>query len=325
MISVIIPIFNVEPFLKECLDSVVSQTYQNLEVLLIDDCGTDNSLTLAQDYIKNYNGSINIRIISHHKNGGLSASRNTGLDHAKGDYIFFLDGDDVIASSALEKLFIAINDGNYAIAISYFQKYTEGKLSTYNECWLFSEARVVEPENFASQMLMEKSNHASTAKLYRKEVLKDVRFRLGLRNEDVIFNLDLIPVIEKNHYRCIDLPYYDYYYRMRDGSICHDSRPLYIDIINNYYICIDACSDKSQLVEWLKQRQIYMALYLAHLFLWNKQYSDDFYYANNKHFCNFSNLYIYKTRSFSEFRQILGFKYTPHLYMVLFRLIKRVH
>ena len=100
LVSIIIPIYNVEPFLKECINSVVSQTYTNLEILLIDDGSTDNSSAICDFYAKN---DSRIHVV-HKKNGGLSDARNTGMSICSGKYVYFLDSDDYISNDAIEKL-----------------------------------------------------------------------------------------------------------------------------------------------------------------------------------------------------------------------------
>ncbi len=100
LVSVVIPVYNVEQYLNECVDSVLNQTYSDYEIILVDDGSTDNSGKLCDDYL-----SVDNRIkVIHRENGGLSAARNTGMDAATGDYIYFLDSDDYIESVTLERL-----------------------------------------------------------------------------------------------------------------------------------------------------------------------------------------------------------------------------
>lgn len=100
MISVVIPVYNVEKYLTQCVDSVLAQTYKNWEAILVDDGATDGSGTICDEYAARHS---RIRVI-HRENGGLSAARNTGLAAAKGEYIYFLDSDDYIELNALERL-----------------------------------------------------------------------------------------------------------------------------------------------------------------------------------------------------------------------------
>ena len=100
LVSVIIPVFNVEKYLNECIDSVISQTYKNIEIILVDDGSTDSSGKICDIYAEN---NSNIKVI-HKENGGQSVARNTGLDLAIGKYVFFIDSDDIVLCDAVEKL-----------------------------------------------------------------------------------------------------------------------------------------------------------------------------------------------------------------------------
>lgn len=101
-ISVIIPIYNVALYVEECLRSVLEQDYEDLEIIIVDDCGTDNSMELVENMV--LNSSRDISILRHHSNKGLSAARNTGIRQATGDYLFFLDSDDYIEPYCLSCL-----------------------------------------------------------------------------------------------------------------------------------------------------------------------------------------------------------------------------
>ncbi len=104
-VSIIIPTYNVEAYITECLESVARQTYQGeIECLVVDDCGTDGSIAVAEQFIQSYQGNIIFRIIHHDHNRGLSAARNTGTNAATGDYIYYLDSDDVIAPDTIEEM-----------------------------------------------------------------------------------------------------------------------------------------------------------------------------------------------------------------------------
>lgn len=103
-VSIIIPIYNVQAYITRCLESVCRQTYQDIECILVDDCGKDNSINIAKSYIKQYTGSIAFHIIYHTHNQGLSGARNSGIKAATGDYIYFLDSDDAITPNSIETL-----------------------------------------------------------------------------------------------------------------------------------------------------------------------------------------------------------------------------
>ena len=107
-VSVIIPVYNVEKYLNECIDSVIKQTYKNLDIILVDDGSTDNSGSICDKYSEK---DSRIRVI-HRKNGGLSAARNTGFDVSNGEYIYFLDSDDYLELSAISDLVSTIEEEN---------------------------------------------------------------------------------------------------------------------------------------------------------------------------------------------------------------------
>lgn len=120
-ISIIIPVYNVAPYVARCLDSVLNQTYANLECIIVDDCGADSSMEIVRERLAGYSGPIEFKIVCHERNRGLSAARNTGTDAAMGEYIYYLDSDDLILpdsitllAKSLEKESLDFVIGNYA-------------------------------------------------------------------------------------------------------------------------------------------------------------------------------------------------------------------
>lgn len=108
LVSVIIPVYNVSGYIERCIHSVMNQTYTNLECILVDDCGTDDSIEKCEKMIAEYDGYIQFMMIHHAQNRGLSAARNTGTDAAAGDYILYVDSDDEITNDCIEKLMAPI-------------------------------------------------------------------------------------------------------------------------------------------------------------------------------------------------------------------------
>ena len=112
-VSIIIPIFKVEKYIKRCLESVVSQDYSDIECILVNDCSPDDSFSIAKDFVDNYTGHISFSLVSHNINKGLSEARNTGINQSKGDYIYFLDSDDAIPNDAISNLVQAATHHGY--------------------------------------------------------------------------------------------------------------------------------------------------------------------------------------------------------------------
>jgi len=104
-VSIVIPVYNVSQYIRRCIDSVIAQDYTDvIECILIDDCGTDNSIEIAEQIISDYKGHIEFKILHHSQNKGLSAARNTGIEAATGDYLFFIDSDDSITPNCISLL-----------------------------------------------------------------------------------------------------------------------------------------------------------------------------------------------------------------------------
>ena len=117
LISIIIPVYNIEKYLGECLDSILNQTYQNFEIILVDDCSTDSSFNICNEYASK---DKRIKVIQNDVNsGGCGIPRNIGLKHIKGDYVTFIDGDDLIPTNYLQVL-INNSNGKDIAYVKYF-------------------------------------------------------------------------------------------------------------------------------------------------------------------------------------------------------------
>ena len=121
LVSIIVPLYNKGQYFERCFNSVVCQTYTNIECIIVEDCSTDSSLEIANNLIKNYTGNIKFVLIKHEQNGGPSTARNTGINHSGGEYIYFLDADDEITRDCIKLLvalaqkhnFVDLVQGNY--------------------------------------------------------------------------------------------------------------------------------------------------------------------------------------------------------------------
>lgn len=111
-VSIIIPVYNVAPYIYECIDSVFKQTYTNIEIIIVDDCGTDNSMNIIHNYLS-ANKFHQYKILHHQCNKGISAARNTGIQYATGDYIYLIDSDDYIYNDCIENFINIAKKYNY--------------------------------------------------------------------------------------------------------------------------------------------------------------------------------------------------------------------
>ena len=241
-VSIIIPIYNVAPYVEACLQSVFNQTYQNIEVLLVDDCGTDNSMDIVTNLIKGYDGNFEIKILHHPQNKGLSAARNTGIKAASGEYIYFLDSDDTIPHDAINNLAKKVSEHpNVSFVIGNIQ--TIG-YKTYHYP-LLSKEYINNNNDIMADYLQFKWNVMACNKLINKKffILHNLYFTEGIYHEDLDFSFKLA-YYAKDMACCYDITYY---YLIRQNSITTQKKlKNFIDnlhIINNNFGLIDAKGD----------------------------------------------------------------------------------
>ena len=212
LISVIVPVYNVAPYLDECLLSIVNQSYTDLEIILVDDGSTDGSERKCDEWsIKD----SRVKVI-HQDNSGLSAARNVGIDCAQGDYIVFVDSDDYVTTDEIKTL--------YEYAIRYDADLTIGCARWVSESGIpigkaedikETEARILSKEEFWKEFCDDPDYIVAWSKLYRKELFEAIRFPIGVINEDFGIARHIIEKADKILYTGKQI----YYYRMRQGSI----------------------------------------------------------------------------------------------------------
>lgn len=209
-ISVIIPIYNVEKYLSKCIDSVISQTYSNLEIILVNDGSTDSSGRICDEYEK-----LDKRVkVIHKENGGLSDARNYGIEASTGDYIAFLDSDDWADKKLYMTLYKNIKKNHADISICNFKKYYSDKdieKQELNEVKCYSNIEALERLYCNDAVIMV----VAWNKLYKRKVIGDLRFPVGKIHEDeyltpmIIYNANKISYINNELI----------YYRQRENSI----------------------------------------------------------------------------------------------------------
>lgn len=204
-VSVIVPIYNVEKYLEKCINSLLSQTLEDIQIILVNDGSKDNSGNIAKEYEKNNKDRV---IYVEKENGGLSDARNYGLKYATGDFIAFLDSDDYIEKNAYEEMY------NKAIEEN----------ADYVECdfiWEFpNKIRVDKQYPYKNKKeMLSFVRVVAWNKLIKRQLITDnnLEFSKGLRYEDVEFTYKLIPFINKFAY--VDKPFI--HYVQREGSIAN--------------------------------------------------------------------------------------------------------
>lgn len=224
VVSIIIPVYNVESFVRECIESVMAQTTpEKLECLIIDDCGSDCSMDIVRGTLNEYKGSIDFRIITRSKNGGLSAARNTGIKEARGKYLYFLDSDDIITPDAIASLLDVADRWPQAQIIT-------GKLKTFPTTSSYCPLKNVNEDKFIIEKSEVRKCFLKTFPVIacNKLVLKDFLlshdffFREGIIHEDDNWQARAYSYIE-----CIAIcAKTTYLYRQREGAITSNRRSL---------------------------------------------------------------------------------------------------
>lgn len=212
LISIIVPVYNVEKYLKRCIESILGQNYSKLQIILVDDGSTDRSGKICDSYAEK---DSRIEVI-HKENGGLSDARNIGIEHAKGTYITFVDSDDMIDRQYISFLFSEISKFDADISICRYKRFTESQELKHLEK---SEESVVYNNIEALKTLLytpEKIPQSACGKLYKIKMFKDIRYPLGRLNEDIGTTYKLFYNSKKIVYNSSQ--YYFYYQRM-DGIV----------------------------------------------------------------------------------------------------------
>ena len=206
LVSVIIPVYNVEPYLRQCLDSVSGQTYQNLEILVIDDGSTDSCGKICDEYAK-----CDDRIkVFHTENRGLSAARNLGLDSMTGEYVAFIDSDDWFELDAIEETITTAKAHEADLVI--FQRKEHGYKVSQPFC---HEQTGMISREYAIRFVYTGGGVMVWNKLYHRKLLQDIRFIIGKNYEDWPFTVEVLHQAERIYY----INRFFYNYRHRAGSI----------------------------------------------------------------------------------------------------------
>ena len=216
-VSIIIPVYNVASYVIECLESVKKQSYRNLEVILVDDCGTDDSMIIAEAYLERY-VFTEVKIVRHSHNRGLSAARNTGLKVATGEYVYFLDSDDEITDNCIAAMTEPIKKFHYDFVISNYE--VIGSHKKYPPLDL-PEGVVRNNKNILHTYAQGMWYMMAWNKLCSREFLlaNNLFFEEGLLHEDVVWSFKLACKAQSMYVSKTST----YRYRIRTASITTDT------------------------------------------------------------------------------------------------------
>ena len=245
LISVIVPVYKVEKYLSKCVDSIINQTYKNLEIILVDDGSPDNSGKMCDEYAKK-DGRIKV---IHKENAGVSQARNTGIDVAKGDFIAFVDSDDFLCEDMYEKLISKQAESDADLVFCEYSQVKPSGVYPVQESMLNELCQSKNIIYFLNHDVVSFNGNNGVLKnqvmgyvwriLYKKSALAGVRFPTGVKYaEDVLFLLD---VFKKPNLKlaCVNEPLYNYL--IRPDSAAH----IYFqDIVANFTSYLNALKQK---------------------------------------------------------------------------------
>lgn len=311
LISVIVPIYKVEDYMDESVESIINQTYKNIEIILVDDGSPDKCPQKCDEWVSRDN---RIRVI-HKKNGGLSSARNVGVENAKGEYISFIDSDDTILPDFLEQLYKGFSlFDNVGVTAVRVLRSIEGKTSEYNSKWIYSDPNIIRGGDYSIKMVTGECCYTAWNKMYRADLCKQISFKEGRNNEDSLYQYYLGKIMCEKNLNLLQLPYVGYIYRMTPNSICTSAKtPLFVDIIKN----IDEMMSDSK--RNVSMYQVLRIIYIRRLFVicdslvTNKIWYPLYYGTYRNRLCKISNREIFKHIPFNKACYIMMHKYFPIL------------
>ncbi len=210
LISIIVPVYNVENYIRRCVDSLINQTYKNLEIILVDDGSPDNSGAICDEYAQR---DSRVKVI-HKENGGVSSARNIGLENARGEYIGFIDSDDYVDAQMYEVLYTSLSDNDADIAMGiYALENSDGEFIPH---YVGENPEVFDRAQTIAQMLKQVKYTCSLwDKLFCAKLIGDTRFDETIsHNEDLLFVYQLM----KNSNKAVYTPKPMYYYCNNEQS-----------------------------------------------------------------------------------------------------------
>lgn len=266
LISVIVPIYNTSKYLPKCIDSIINQTYSNLEILLIDDGSKDNSLNICKDYEKKDN---RIKVF-HKENGGLSDARNYGIDVCVGKYLIFIDSDDYVHEKMLEILYNnLISTGSQLSVCNFFRTNNRNTDIVINNQITKVYSKLQCFDNLYNNLYV--TTVIACNKLYESNIWTNLRFPLDKLHED---DFVIHYIIEK----CNNVVYTNlklYYYYVRENSITNSYSKKRLDSIDAYY-------DRMKFFKKNSYKDLYFKAYIAYVKVIGMGYINVKRYLNDK-------------------------------------------
>lgn len=303
-VSIIVPVYNVYPYLDKCLDSLVNQTLGDIEIIVVNDGTKDQSQEIIDRYAKKDKRIVALK----KKNGGLSDARNYGLKYAKGEYISFIDSDDYVDVTMIEKMYQKAKSENFDLV----------------ECdcyWEYPDKLVLDQSRILDNYFVDIRVMAWN-KLYKRRLLEKtgILFPKGLQYEDISFCYQLLPYVKKIGYVDEAL----YYYIQRDTSIANTANSKVRQVYDNIQLVLRFYREKGFYKKYEKELEyVTMKLILGRNFYricalkdrkLRKQYLEEGYHMLEENFPN------WKENHYLQSRNDIHHRYYKHLNLFTYKL-----
>jgi glycosyltransferase involved in cell wall biosynthesis len=262
-VSIIIPVYNVEPYMERCLLSALNQTYDNIEIILVDDCGQDNSIEVAKRVVKGHRKGDKVRVLKHQHNRGLSAARNTGTYASTGEFIYYLDSDDEITPHCIATLValaekypdVEMVQGNRRCV----PKLKESKISRLRKIITHKNSpEYVNDNDWVNKQYLSNFSNSIPVNAWNKLIKRDFIFqnkyffKEGIIHEDMLW---MFWVVKKLKIIAFTTEY-TYTYFIREGSIMQ-SKDKYPNVNSKYIILSEIFDNNSGLSKMCNRKYLY--------------------------------------------------------------------
>ncbi len=297
LVTIIVPVYNTSKYLNKCLDTLLAQTYENIEIILVDDGSTDNSLEICKSYEEK---DKRIVVISK-ANGGSSSARNVGLDAANGSFVGFVDSDDYVDGDFVSLMMEAIEKYDVPMAQISRDEINEDGTKKDDICTPPKEDYMISSKEQLRELLLHRGDCSYCTRITRKDLFDGLRFPEGKLNEDFYLMINMLPRIEK----FIILPSQGYhvFYRLGSNSRAEDARNNFSRVFTD---CVENADYVMKVVEEsypdLKKEALRFNLfqrleYLLHIPIRQMTKSDNYYlsvvkYVRKHYFSQMLNPYL---------------------------------
>lgn len=257
-VSIIIPVYNVASYIEDCLNSVLNQTYPNIECIIVDDCGQDDSMCIVKSILTAKSPRIEIRIVTHEVNKGLSEARNSGIREATGDYLYFLDSDDYMAENAIERMVVMVK--KHAVDFVIGDIVTFGEASEQKDFlrmesgYLFGNEKISYSYSESQWYMMAWNKMISRSFLLNNEIF----FAPNIYHEDELWSFKLA-LVANSMAICNKVTYF---YRIRrNGSIMSNLTMKHMeDMLFIFDACLSLSEEYHRACIYSKLRTFYLTL-----------------------------------------------------------------